>query len=293
MRNKNLPWGTYMWFDDMDEMTEELRGYRKSGGSAIVEVTCQGWGRDPEGLRDISLRTGVTIIVSTGLYVDDCQPGWVESVTTDQLASWFCREITTGCNARESDRVTAVKAGIIKVSCSRPSFEGNELKCLKAAALAQRRTGTAITSHNSASVRFEIRYGNVGTQMLEVLEDEGVAPNRVIIGHTDENADIRNLEALARKGAYVQFDTIGKQHYLLDTTRAELVRAVKEHGFLDHLLLGQDRNRKPELKKYGGPGYTDVLDRFTAMLLDRGLTREDIEKILVHNPARALSISAR
>jgi len=293
MRNKNLPWGTYMWFDNMDEMTEELHEYRKSGGDAMVEVTCHGWGRDPEGLREMSLRTGVHFIVSTGLYVEDCHPGWVESKSVDQLASWFQREITVGCNAKESDRITPVKAGVIKVSCSRQSFEGNELKCLRAAGIAQSRTGAAITSHNSASVRFEIPEGNVGMQMLEVLEDEGVSPERVIVGHVDENVDIRNLEALANKGAYVQLDTIGKQHYLLDTTRADLVKAAKNRGFLDHVLLGQDRNRKPELKKYGGPGYSDILDRFTTLLSERGLSRQEIETILVLNPARVLSTSRR
>lgn len=288
MPRRGLPWGTYMWFDDMEEMKEELGRYRESGGNALVEVTCLGWGRDPEGLRELSLRTGVSIIVSTGLYVEHCQPEWVGSATVDQLASWFEREITVGCNARESDRITSVKAGIIKVSCSRPAFEGDELKCLKAAAVAQLRTGAAITSHNSASVRFEIEGGNVGMQMLEALEDEGVAPERVIVGHTDENVDIRNLEALARRGAYVQFDTIGKQHYLLDATRADLVKAARDGGFLNRLLLGQDRNRKLELKKYGGPGYSDVLDRFSGMLLDRGLSRHEIDIICVQNPARVL-----
>jgi phosphotriesterase-related protein len=290
MKGKNPQWGSIMCFDRIDEMTDELLEYKESGGHSLVEVTCLGWGRDPEGLLELSMKTGVNIIATTGLYVEDCQPEWVRSASVEHIASWIEREITVGCNGRESNRVTKIKAGIIKVSCSRPSFERDELKCLKAAAKAQRRTGAPITSHNSASVRFEIESGNIGLQMLEVLEAEGVAPDKVIVGHTDENVDIRNLDAIARKGAYVQFDTIGKQHYLLDTTRAELVKAMKERGFLKQVLLGQDRNRKPEMTKYGGHGYSDILNRFADLLLDRGLTNQELDTILTANPARVLSI---
>ena len=99
-------------------------------------------------------------------------------------------------------------------------IEGVELRCAQAVARAQLVTGVAITTHTSGSSRFEIRGGNLGSLHLDVFEAEGVDPSRVIIGHTDENADIRQLIALARRGAYVQFDVIGKLHWLLGRRRA-------------------------------------------------------------------------
>ena len=285
---KKPQWGTYMWFDDPEVMTEELKYYREDGGGAVVDVTCHGWGRDPVTLRQISEASYVHIVACTGFYIENCMPDWVKYKTVDQLASWIEREIVTGCNARKSQEVTGVKAGIIKTSVSRPTYSHLELKGLKAVAKAHLRTGIPISTHNSGSIRYEIEGGNIGTELLEFLVDEGVNPESVIIGHTDENPDIRNLVSLARKGAWIQFDTIGKENYILDETRANLVLAFRNRGLLDQLLLSQDRNRKPMLRKYGGPGYSDIISRFNPILEKVGLTLKEIKKITHNNPGKAL-----
>jgi phosphotriesterase-related protein len=285
---KRPPWGSYMWFDDIKVMTEELKKFKEDGGGAIVDVTCHGWGRDPIALKKISKESGVHIIACTGFYVENCMPNWVQHKTIDQLVKWIVREISIGCNAREKSEVTDIRAGIIKTSVSRPSFSRLELKGLRAVAKAHLKTGMPITSHNSGSIRYELEGGNIGKEMLTILEAEGVDPEAVIVGHTDENPDIRNFISLAKRGAWIQFDTIGKQHYMLDETRADLASALKEKGLLGHLLISQDRNRKPMLRKYGGPGYSDVLNRFIPILHDKGLTNEDVKKLTYDNPMKAL-----
>jgi len=287
-RLKKPLWGTYMWFDDIDVMTEELTKFKADGGGTVVDVTCHGWGRDPLALKDLSERTGVNLIACTGFYVEDCMPSWVGSKTVEQLTSWVIREIEVGCNARLSDEITSVRAGIIKTSVSRPGFSHLELKGLKAVARAHLETGIPITSHNSGSIRYELEGGNIGIEMLDLLERENIDPEAVIVGHTDENVDVRNLVRLAERGSWVQFDTIGKEHYILDETRADLAVILKERGLLGHLLLSQDRNRKPMLRKYGGPGYSDIINRFISLLLEKGLTEDDIKKVTVENPSKAL-----
>ena len=287
-RVKKPPWGSYMWFDDVETMTEELRLFRNDGGRTIVEVTCQGWGRDPLALREISERTGVNLIACAGFYVEDCMPSWVGNKTVEQLTDWITREVEIGCNAKESHEVTDVKAGMIKTSASRPVYSHNELKGLKAVARGHLKTGMPITTHNSGSIRYELEGGNIGMDILDLLEEEGVDPEAVIVGHTDENVDIRTLVKLVKRGAWIQFDTIGKSHYLLDETRADLVAALRERGLLGHLLLSQDRNRKPMLRKYNGPGYSDILNRFIPLLLEMGLTTKDVRRLTVENPSKAL-----
>ncbi len=286
--SENLPWGSYMWLDDPHIMVEELLAFRGDGGRSIVEVTCHGWGRDPELLRDISKKSGVNIITTTGFYVQDCLPYWVSSKSIDDLSEWIIREIRVGCNAKLSDRVTDVKAGLIKTSVSRPHFEKEELRGLKAVAKAHLETGAAIMSHNSGSVRFQLNGGNIGLELLEILEVEGVDPEAIIVGHTDENPDIENLVTLIENGAWIQFDTIGKQQYIPDEERADLVVDLKERGLTDHLLLSQDRNRKPNLCFYGGPGYSDLINRFIPLLKKKGITDRDIERISINNPSNAL-----
>ena len=290
---RNLQWGSYMWLDEIDVMINELCKFKADGGNSIVEVTCHGWGRDPIALKEISRKSGVNIIACTGFYVENCMPSWVPHKTINQLADWIEREISIGCSAMMSNKVTNVCAGIIKTSVSRPSFCHNELKGLKAVVKAHLKTGVPITSHNSGSVRFELEGGNIGKELLDIVESEGVDPEAIIIGHTDENVDIRNLIMLAKRGSWIQFDTIGKQHYLLDETRADLVVELKNRGYLNQLLLSQDRNRKLMLQKYGGPGYSDIIKRFTPLLINRGIKKKDIETLLIKNPAKALRIRER
>jgi phosphotriesterase-related protein len=285
-----------MLLDDIDEMTEELLLFNKDGGNSIVEVTCHGWGRDPLALKEISVSSGINIIASSGFYIESCTPEWIEYKTVDYLAKWITSEIKVGmfaragCNTRTGDKVTNVKAGIIKTSVSRPHYSHYELKGLKAAAKAQLVTGAPITSHNSGSIRFELLYGNIGHELLDILEDHGVDPEAVIVGHTDNNPDIRHLAALAKRNAWVQFDTVGKEGYILDETRAGLIKKMKEKGFINNILLSQDHARKNNLRKHGGPGYSDILNRFTKILLGKGLSKEDLEKILIKNPVKALRI---
>jgi phosphotriesterase-related protein len=276
-----------MCFDEPEIMREELKLFKESGGGAIVDVTCHGWGRAPEMLKNLSFETGVHIVACTGFYIEDFMPDWIPEKTVEELADWVVREIEIGCNRRLSNEFTDVKAGVIKTSVSRPYFHRYELKGLEAVALAHLRTGVPITSHNSGSIRFELNGGNIGLELLDYLESMGVDLESVIVGHCDENADLRNLITLTRRGAYIQFDTIGKQQYLLDETRADLVVKLIDGGAIERILLSQDRNRKPMLKTYGGPGYSDIIDRFIPMLIERGVTKSQIHQLFVKNPAMA------
>lgn len=51
-------------------MVQELEKYKEAGGSALVDCTSVGLGRDPVRLREISRQSGVTIIMGAGFYRD-------------------------------------------------------------------------------------------------------------------------------------------------------------------------------------------------------------------------------
>jgi predicted metal-dependent phosphotriesterase family hydrolase len=271
-----------MVLDDPGVAVRELKEIRALDARAVVEVTMQAWGRDVLRLREISEATGLAIIAASGFYVEHCHPEFVTEQSIDALAEGLVAELYEGVGR------TGIRTGLLKSAISRPVVEGPEEKCARAVARAQRATGAAITTHTSGSARFEIAGGNIGMLLLDVLESEGVDPHRVIIGHVDENIDIRNIEALCRRGAYVQFDVIGKHHWLLDETRAEVMVELVRRGFLAHLLLSSDRARKSELKSYGGQGYAYLLTHFVPMLRDAGMPEEAIGTILVDNPRAVL-----
>jgi phosphotriesterase-related protein len=67
-----------------------------------------------------------------------------------------------------------------------------------------------------------------------------------------------------------------------------MARLVKE-GYVDQILLSHDICTKIQYKKYGGFGYTYINDYFLPVLHEMGVKEEDIHKIMVENPARALT----
>ncbi len=276
--------GEIMFLQDLDMVVDETKRYHAAGGRAIVEVTVHGWGRDLTVLAEISRRTDLHVIATAGYYVEACHPSFVPDSTCEELTDFLVNEVTQGADD------TAYRAGVLKAAVGAARIEGNEEKCIRAVARAQLRTGAAITTHTSASARFHIDGGNAGTMFLDLFEEEGVDLNRVIIGHCDENADIRQLAELISRGAYVQFDVIGKEHWLLDTTRADLVAALVANGHAQRLLLSGDRNRVSEMHVSGGKGYDYVVRAFVPMLRERDVGDADLQRMLVRNPAEILAI---
>lgn len=274
---------TFMRLDDEGAMVHELRAFAEAGGGAIVDVTCDGWGRDLDVLARLSEASGVHIVATAGYYIEPCIPWFVDTMSLDALADHVTRELEEGVGPLRR------RCGLVKSAIHRARVEGVELKVLRAVARAQRRTGVAITTHTTGGRRQEVPGGTVGPQQLEVLENEGVAPDRLIVGHVDERPDLDLLASLAARGCYVQFDVIGKEHWLLDATRAELIVALVRRGHRDRLLLSHDRNRPHEMRYGGGSGYRHLVDSFLPRLRALGLDDGDIHALTVHNPAAALT----
>jgi predicted metal-dependent phosphotriesterase family hydrolase len=273
----------YMRLDDEDAMVSELIAYREAGGNAIVEVTCDGWSRDLDVLARLSEASEVHIVATAGFYIEPCMPLFVAEWSIDRLADHLTREIEQGVGA------SGRRCGVLKSAIHRARVEGLEEKGLRAVAIAQKRTGVAITSHTTGARRQEVPGGTVGVHQLENLKAEGVSPDRFIVGHVDERPDVDVLASLAGEGCYIQFDVIGKEHYLLDETRAELVVELIRRGHLNRLLLSHDRNRAHEMRFGGGTGYCYIFESFLPRLRALGVTDEQIEMMMVRNPARALS----
>ena len=275
---------TYMRLDDFDVMVSELTAYREAGGKAIVEVTCNGWGRDLDMLARLSEASEVHIVSTSGFYIEPHIPKFVYEWPIERLADHITAEIEEGVGASKR------RCGLFKSAIHRARVEGVELKVLKAVAIAQKRTGAVITTHTTGNRRMEVPGGVAGVQQLEILKSEGVSPSRLIVGHVDERPDVDVLSRLAGEGCFVQFDVIGKEHFLLDQTRAELVHALVQRGYADNLLLSQDTSRKRWLRSGGHSGYCYIFEDFLPRLRALGISNLEIQKMMITNPAKALNI---
>ncbi|MGE5561622.1 MAG: phosphotriesterase [Chloroflexota bacterium] len=258
---------------------EELQLFRAAGGRGIVDMTPIGLGRRPEWLRQLAERTGLNIVAATGLYYERFYPQWVADRSAEELAAALISEATAGIAG------TGVRPGVIgEIGSSRGAISPLEAKVFRAAALAQQATGLSIATHCT--------FGTMAEEQLALLEEAGADPRAVIIGHQDLRPDIPSYLRLAARGAFIAFDTAGKEQYQTDDARARLVAALFDGGYGAQVLVSCDITRQSYLKFNGGWGYVHLLSGFCDSLRAAGLGDREIAQLLIDNPARALSNGA-
>ena len=261
---------------DIPLAIREARRFRDAGGASVVDVTNRGLGRNPTLLRRVAQETGLHVIMGCGWYREPYYEEEVYTKTTNQIADEIVRDITEGVNG------TGVKAGIIgEIGCHRHYILPAEERLFRAAARAHKQTGLTITTHAVRSP--------VGLDQLDLLQDETVDLRRVIVGHCDTYPDPQYHEAVARRGAYVEFDTIRGESEWDSQQRVECVEKLIDKGYLNQILLSHDVCMKSHLHAYGGEGYDYLLTGFIPRLLERGLTQEQAQILLVENPRNALT----
>ena len=155
----------------------------------------------------------------------------------------------------------------------------------RAGARAQRQIGAAITTHTTY-------FGDLALEQVALLREEGVRPDRIVIGHVGERRDVALELAIAKTGAYVQIDHVGRKPRSgaqPEHQRARNVVAIARAGHLDQLLISMDICGKPALHWNGGHGYDYLLRTFVPLLQEEGLTEAEVRTILVDNPRRVLT----
>jgi phosphotriesterase-related protein len=76
-----------------------------------------------------------------------------------------------------------------------------------------------------------------------------------------------------------------------DATRIGYLRGLMDAGFGDRLLVSQDICMKVHLTRYGGESYAHILENVIPMMDRSGFGKEEIRRICVENPARALAFA--
>ncbi|MCY3779317.1 MAG: phosphotriesterase-related protein [Chloroflexi bacterium] len=255
---------------------EELASLRNAGGTALVEVTTPDLGRDPQALCRVAEKTELHIVMGTGWYRQPFYPPEIDRLPTNRLAEMMIEELTVGVEG------SGIRAGIIgEIGIDLDYATAQEERVLRAAARAQKATGAPITTHASMYP--------VGLAQLEILNDEGADLSRVIIGHCDTYLDQSYHLAILEAGAYVQFDTVGRNHMNPDSRRARALVELARLGWKDKLLLSSDRCHRSDLRAFGGVGYGYVFTTFLDMLRAEGIDDETLNTITIENPRRALA----
>lgn len=273
--------------DHIPTQIEEVGLYKQFGGTALVDVTNIGIGRDPIGLTRISRATGVHIIMGSSFYVASRHPADMSERTEASLTEQIVSDVLKGVGN------TKVRSGVLgEVGCSFP-LHPNERKVLRATARAQRLTGAPILIHPG-------RDQSCPAEIMEILRDAGADLGRVIIGHLDRTLfDKKLIKELAATGCFLEYDIFGQEvsYYppaphidiMNDAHRLSIIEWLISEGHGGQVLVGHDIAQRAHLVKYGGHGYGYFLEYMVPRMRMKGFREEDIRRILVENPKRALT----
>jgi phosphotriesterase-related protein len=244
---------------DVNLMTEELRNARNDGVACIVDAGLEGAGADLNFIREAAKKSGLAIVKGAGFYTQPFYPQDIAKLSEEQL---------TRTIVKQADEYPAGAFGEIG---SWDEITAQERRVFRAVGKAHLATNLPIFTHTGIP-------GKSALEQLDILEDAGVDPRRVAIGHlgnlNDPNVYVH--KTICRRGAFVGFD---RQGGVGDAQVVPLVMALIEAGFADHLLFSGDAFR----------GYGRVITAFLPKLKAAGATDEVLHRITVDNPRRFLA----
>ncbi len=272
--------------ETMARAIDQMQTLAGLGLGTFVDPCPMDLGRDVEFLAELSQRSGMRIVCTTGAYFE------AEGIThtfrhlpVEEITDIYIMEITEGIGE------TGIKAGAIKIATGSGRVSDYERKLLTAAARAARATDVPLISHTQDA--------SCGHDQIDIVTGEGVSAGRLVVGHSDGIDDHDYHRSLAVRGAFVGFDRFGISVIIPDEVRVRNVLALARAGHTRRILLSHDsivcwRGRPvPYANSYEEllalvPAWrpTLIFEQIVPQLLAGGLTAADIETILVDNPRR-------
>lgn len=190
----------------------------------IVDGTPIDSGRDVKLLKEISQKSGVEIVASTGLY---SYPSMITANRDeDEIASWFLKEFGRGIEG------TDIKPGILKCACDDYGITADNEKRIGAMGSVQAKTGLPLYVHC-------LHQGDTVYKALEILESRGVNPEKTIIGHIGLRTEPEYVENIIKKGYHICIDQC---HCVPDDAEkiAKNLVYLCEKGLSDKIMLSND-----------------------------------------------------
>jgi len=300
---------------DHDAVVEQVggemgRSRERHAFQTLVDCTPADMGRNPRFMVDVSRRSGMHVVATTGFFCESMGvPYHWRRQSIDEIRDFFVRDVTEGMAGTEG-----VRCGIIKIATGQDDANPQpaplgphgrrigvyEDRIIRAAARAQRMVGCCITTHTEP---LDWTVTNIGLEHLTLLEEEGADPTKVIVGHAFVAPSVDYMVDILRRGASLQIDNIGTGWRGLDDEKVvDTTARLVELGYEDQLVLTFDRfyyqRRGPHPFTELDPGVAPKMELeympevFLPMLRERGIGEAAIDKIMRRNPARLLAFDA-
>lgn len=251
----------------------EVKAFAIAGGSCLVQWSPAGTGRRLNALRRISKTTGVQVVAATGRHLANHYPATspVRSMGRTELTDLFVGDITRhGC-------------GLIKVGTDYWGPGDFDTVNLEAAACAAASTGVPIAVH--------LERGTAALEVLDTLRGFGHPANRVILGHLGRFPDLGYIRQALARGSYACFDAPSLANHATDWRTPSLLAELCVQGYASQLMVGADTTNSAAQPASGGAPGTRNLLRWAKNHFEPLLGRDELRKVLVENPTRALTIA--
>ncbi len=244
---------------NVDLMSDEVAKVKDAGIACIVDAGHPDSGRDIGFLRQVSMKSGVPIVAGGGFYTQPWYPKEISTMREEQIVEALIKQ---------ADDNTLGAYGEIG---SWDEITADERKVFRAVGKAHVATNIPIFTHTGIP-------GKAAIEQLDILEDAGVKPDRVVIGHLGNLVDpnVYVHKQICRRGAFVGFDRQGGGG---DAAVVPMVMALVDAGFADHLMFSADASS----------GYSKTMTVFLPKLKAAGISDDVLHKIMVDNPRRFLA----
>ncbi len=244
---------------DVDLMSAEVAKVKSAGVACIVDAGHADMGRDIHFIRQVAMKCGVPIVAGGGFYSQPFYPKEISTMGEEQIVKALIKQA-------DDDTM-----GVFGEIGSWDEITKDERKVFRAVGKAHLATNLSIFTHTGIP-------GKSALEQLDIFEDAGVKPERVLIGHLGNLVDpqVYVHKAICRRGAFVGFDRQGGNN---DAQQVPLVMALIEAGFADHLMFSADASS----------GYSKTMTAFLPKLKAAGASDDVLHKIMVDNPRRFLA----
>src|SRR5262245_44857129 len=244
---------------NVDLMSDEVAKVKSSGVACVVDAGHPDMGRDINFIRQVSMKSGVPIVAGGGFYSQPFYPKEISTTSEEQIIKALIKQA-------DDDNL-----GVFGEIGSWDEITADERKVFRAIGKAHVATNLPIFTHTGIP-------GKSALEQLDILEDAGVNPNRVVIGHLGNlvDANVYVHKMICRRGAFVGFDRQGGAN---DAQQVPMVMALLEAGFADHLMFSADASS----------GYSKTLTVFLPKLKAAGASDDVLHKIMFDNPRRFLA----
>lgn len=265
----------------VEVMLPNLVELKTRGYGGFVDCTPAYLGRDMQVLRELSNKSGLHILTNTGYYgagKDKYVPKHAMDMTAEQVAGIWIKEFKEGIDG------TGVRPGFIKTAVDAGPISDMDRKLIEAACITHKETELVIACHTGQT--------KAAQEVFDIVKANGVDLDALIIVHANGVEEAVRMD-MARQGAWISLDGVYEKSA---AENAKWLVDLKEAGLLKRVLISHDAGWYWVGENKGGQtegkirAFTAIEDTLVPMLKEKGFTKDDIEMLLVINPARAFRV---